>query len=86
LGHESKIQEFIHAHGTKSNQDLQAYFNQRLLKILEKHDKIMVGWDEVLIRICRRTWSCSRGGDSSHWPSRRGKATEGYFRSGTTWT
>jgi len=43
-----KIQEFIHAHGMKSNQDLQAYFNQRLLKILEKHHKIMVGWDEVL--------------------------------------
>jgi len=43
-----KIQEFIHAHGMKSNQDLQAYFNQRLLKILEKHQKIMVGWDEVL--------------------------------------
>ncbi len=43
-----KIQEFIHAHNMKSNQDLQAYFNQRLQKILEKHHKIMVGWDEVL--------------------------------------
>ncbi len=43
-----KIQEFIHAHSMKSNQDLQAYFNQRLEKILEKHHKIMVGWDEVL--------------------------------------
>ena len=28
-----KIQEFIHAHGMKDNQDLQAYFNQRLQKI-----------------------------------------------------
>ena len=27
---------------------LQAYFNQRISKILEKHNKIMVGWDEVL--------------------------------------
>jgi hexosaminidase len=43
-----KIQEYIHAHGMKSNQDLQAYFNQRLQKILTKHHKIMVGWDEVL--------------------------------------
>jgi hexosaminidase len=43
-----KIQEYIHAHGMKSNQDLQAYFNQRLQKILDKHHKIMVGWDEVL--------------------------------------
>ena len=43
-----KIQEFIHAHGMKSNQDLQAYFNQRLEKILTKHHKIMMGWDEIL--------------------------------------
>jgi hexosaminidase len=43
-----KIQAFIHAHGRKNNQDLQAYFNQRLQKILSKHHKIMMGWDEVL--------------------------------------
>src|SRR6267378_1962210 len=43
-----KIQEFIHAHGMKNNQDLQAFFNQRLQTILGKHHKIMMGWDEVL--------------------------------------
>jgi len=43
-----KIQAFIRSHGMKNNQDLQAYFNQRLQKILSKHHKIMVGWDEVL--------------------------------------
>jgi hexosaminidase len=43
-----KIQEFMHAHGMKNNQDLQAYFNQRLEKILAKNHKIMVGWDEIL--------------------------------------
>jgi hexosaminidase len=43
-----KIQAFIHAHGMKNNQDLQAYFNQRLQKILAKNHKIMMGWDEVL--------------------------------------
>jgi hexosaminidase len=43
-----KIKEFIHAHGMKNNQDLQAYFNQRLEKILTKNHKIMVGWDEIL--------------------------------------
>jgi len=43
-----KIQAFMHSHGMKNNQDLQAYFNQRLQKILSKHHKIMVGWDEVL--------------------------------------
>ena len=43
-----KIQAFIHAHGMKNNQDLQAYYNQRLQKILTKHHKLMVGWDEIL--------------------------------------
>src|SRR5271165_1731089 len=43
-----KIQAFMHAHGMKTNQDLQAYFNQRLQKIVAKNHKIMVGWDEIL--------------------------------------
>jgi len=43
-----KIQAFKQAHGLKNNQDLQAYFNQRLQKILAKNHKIMVGWDEIL--------------------------------------
>jgi hexosaminidase len=43
-----KIQAYIHAHGMKNNQDLQAYFNQRVQKILSKHHKVMMGWDEVL--------------------------------------
>ena len=43
-----KIQAFIHAHGMKNNADLQAYFNNRLQKILAKNHKIMVGWDEIL--------------------------------------
>jgi hexosaminidase len=42
------IQAFIRSHSMKSNQDLQAYFNQRLLTILSKNHKIMVGWDEIL--------------------------------------
>ena len=43
-----QIQAFIHSHGMKNNQDLQAYFNQRLQKIVAKNHKIMVGWDEIL--------------------------------------
>jgi hexosaminidase len=43
-----KIQEFIHAHNMKNNQDLQAYFNQRLEKIVAKNHRTMVGWDEIL--------------------------------------
>ena len=43
-----KIQAFMHAHGMKTNPDLQAYFNQRVQKILSKHHRVMIGWDEVL--------------------------------------
>jgi hexosaminidase len=43
-----KIQEFMHKHDLKNNQDLQAYFNSRIEKILTKNHKIMVGWDEIL--------------------------------------
>ncbi len=42
------IQAFKRAHGLKSNQDLQAYFNTRVQKIVSKHGKTMVGWDEIL--------------------------------------
>ena len=43
-----KIQEFMHAHSMKNKQDLQAYFNQRLQKIVARNHKTMVGWDEIL--------------------------------------
>jgi hexosaminidase len=43
-----KIQAFKQAHGMKTNADLQAYYNEHLEKILAKHHKIMVGWDEIL--------------------------------------
>jgi hexosaminidase len=43
-----KIQAFKRAHGLNSNQDLQAYFNTRVQKIVSKHGKTMVGWDEIL--------------------------------------
>lgn len=43
-----KIVEFRKKKGLKDNHALQAYFNQRLLKILQKHGKRMMGWDEIL--------------------------------------
>jgi hexosaminidase len=44
----SKIQSFKSRHHLKSNSDLQAYFNERLQKIISKHGKKMIGWDEIL--------------------------------------
>lgn len=43
-----KIVAFMKKHNLKDTAALQAYFNQRLEKILAKHGKKMVGWDEVL--------------------------------------
>ncbi len=43
-----KIQAFMKEKGFKDNHALQAYFNQRVLKILQKHGKKMIGWDEIL--------------------------------------
>jgi hexosaminidase len=42
------IQAFMKEKGIKDNHALQAYFNTRLLKILQKHKKKMIGWDEIL--------------------------------------
>jgi hexosaminidase len=43
-----KIQEFMRVHNLKNTEALQTYFNQQLLKIVVKHNKRMVGWDEIL--------------------------------------
>ncbi|MGD1022064.1 MAG: family 20 glycosylhydrolase [Candidatus Sulfotelmatobacter sp.] len=42
------IQTFMREHNLQDAAALQNYFNQRLLKILEKHGKHMIGWDEIL--------------------------------------
>jgi hexosaminidase len=42
------IRAFKKREGMKSNRDLQAYFNRQLLKIIKKHGKKMIGWDEIL--------------------------------------
>jgi hexosaminidase len=44
----SRIQQFMLKRELKDTAALQAYFNQRVLKILQKHGKKMIGWDEVL--------------------------------------
>ncbi|HEY6308040.1 MAG TPA: family 20 glycosylhydrolase [Candidatus Angelobacter sp.] len=42
------IRRFKRKHHLSNNLDLQAYFNKRLQKIVKKHGKVMVGWDEIL--------------------------------------
>jgi hexosaminidase len=43
-----QIQEFMKAHNFHTTAELQTYFNQRVLKIVQKYGKKMVGWDEIL--------------------------------------
>lgn len=42
-----EIQAFMKKKGFADNHALQAYFNGRLLEILQKLDKKMIGWDEI---------------------------------------
>ena len=34
--------------GFETTLELQNYFNQKVLQILQKHEKKMIGWDEIL--------------------------------------
>jgi hexosaminidase len=44
----ARIQKFMAAHHLADNAALQAYFNQRLSRILISRHKRMIGWDEIL--------------------------------------
>src|SRR6185369_14854487 len=44
----ARIKEFARQHKLDGPHGLQAYFNQRVLKMLEKYCKTMIGWDEIL--------------------------------------
>jgi hexosaminidase len=79
-----KIQAFMHGHGLKNDGDLQAYFNQRVQKIVSKHGKTMLGWDEILRpdlpnSIVIQSW---RGPDSLAQAAKqgyRGLLSSGYY-------
>ncbi|MCI0707161.1 MAG: family 20 glycosylhydrolase [Ignavibacteriae bacterium] len=43
-----EIQSFMKRNELENNKDLQRYFNERLLPIVKKHKRIMIGWDEIL--------------------------------------
>ncbi|HEV2493254.1 MAG TPA: family 20 glycosylhydrolase [Terriglobia bacterium] len=43
-----RIRAYVAEHGMKTDADLQAYFNQRVVPLVQKHGKKVIGWDEVL--------------------------------------
>jgi hexosaminidase len=42
------IQSFMNDNGIRDNHGLQVYFNKRLITILKKYNKQMMGWDEIM--------------------------------------
>ncbi len=79
-----QIQLFMKTHHLEDNHALQSYFNNRLLKILTKYGKKMVGWDEILHKdmptnIVIQSW---RGRDSMIKAAQQGYQTilsNGYY-------
>lgn len=78
------VQAFMKKHGFADNHALQASFNKRLLKILQKHGKRMMGWDEIFqpglpADIVIQSW---RGQEALAASARKGYATllsNGYY-------
>jgi hexosaminidase len=82
-----EIQKFMHAHKLKNDQELQQYFTLQVQKIVSKHHKEMVGWDEILTPgmpkdIVIQSW---RGQESLAEAARqgyRGILSSGYYLDG----
>ncbi|HKD63400.1 MAG TPA: family 20 glycosylhydrolase [Candidatus Acidoferrales bacterium] len=79
------IQEFMRVQNLKNNQELQQYFTLRIQKIVGRHQKIMVGWDEILApgmpkeKVAIQSW---RGQDSLAAAAKQGYSgilSSGYY-------
>ncbi len=69
-----RIQQFMKENNLPDRHALQNYFNRRILDILNRYDKKMVGWDEILVpelpkNIVVHTW---RGKKSLYQSARKG--------------
>ena len=80
----TKIQDFKKSHSLKSNDELQAYFSQRVQKIVTKHGKAVVGWDEVFIPgvpkdIVIQSWRGQQSLATAATQGYRGILSNGYY-------
>jgi hexosaminidase len=78
------IQKFKRSHRIKDNAGLQAYFNQRLLKIVTAHGKTMMGWDEILApelpkNIVIQSWRGQQSLADAARQGYRGLLSNGYY-------
>jgi len=78
------IQSFAREHKLEGAHGLQAYFNQRVQKILEKNGKTMIGWDEILhpdlpASIVIQSWRGQKSLADAAKQGRRGILSWGYY-------
>jgi hexosaminidase len=78
------IQAFAREHKLNGAHGLQAYFNQRIQKILEKNGKLMIGWDEILhpdlpSSIVIQSWRGQKSLADTVREGRRGILSWGYY-------
>ena len=79
-----RIKAYMQAHGLKDDAALQAYFTGRVQKLVTKHKKVSIGWDEILQPdtpkdVVIQSW---RGQESLAEAARRGYGTilsSGYY-------
>lgn len=45
-----KIQEFKKKHNLANNHELQTYFTMQLIPMLKKHNKVLMGWEEIMTK------------------------------------
>src|SRR6266699_2566233 len=79
-----KIQAFMKTHGIKNNQALQAQFSERVQKLVVKHAKAVVGWDEVLVPgvpkdIVIQSWRVQASPAQAAKQGYRGILSNGYY-------
>jgi hexosaminidase len=80
----AQVQAFLKEHDLKDAHALQAYFNQRIQKILEKYGKLMIGWDEILhpdlpASIVIQSWRNQQALADAAKQGRRGILSWGYY-------
>ena len=80
----AKIQEFRKAHNYKTNDELQAYFSQRVQKLVTKHGKAAIGWDEIFVPgapkdIVIHSWRGSKSLAAAAKQGYRGILSNGYY-------
>ena len=80
----ARIQEFKRAHNLKTNEELQAYFSQRVQQLVTKHGKDTAGWDEIFVpgapkEIMIQSWRGQKSLAAAAKQGYRGILSSGYY-------